>query len=145
MRNLYFILYQSQNYTGESSSLQTVPPSLSSREDDFYYPVCLCLSGDMLVMDEYGYMYFRDRSGDTFRWRGENVSTTEVEGILSGLLGHTDVAVYGVSVPGTNETRQSGQEKKIMGLMWVLHHVVYSLPHLSVCVQVWRERPVWQQ
>ncbi|KAK2815878.1 hypothetical protein Q5P01_026345 [Channa striata] len=58
------------------------------------------LSGDVMVMDEYGYIYFRDRSGDTFRWRGENVSTTEVEGVLSGLLGHTDVAVYGVSVPG---------------------------------------------
>uniref|UniRef100_A0AAQ5XF79 Very long-chain fatty acid transport protein n=1 Tax=Amphiprion ocellaris TaxID=80972 RepID=A0AAQ5XF79_AMPOC len=58
------------------------------------------ISGDVLVMDEYGYMYFKDRSGDTFRWRGENVSTTEVEGVLSGLLGHTDVAVYGVSVPG---------------------------------------------
>ncbi|XP_005743766.1 long-chain fatty acid transport protein 1-like [Pundamilia nyererei] len=55
---------------------------------------------DILVMDDYGYMYFMDRSGDTFRWRGENVSTTEVEGVLSKLLGHTDVAVYGVSVPG---------------------------------------------
>ncbi|KAK7930151.1 hypothetical protein WMY93_006546 [Mugilogobius chulae] len=41
-----------------------------------------------------------DRSGDTFRWKGENVSTTEVEGVLSRLLGHADVAVYGVSVPG---------------------------------------------
>ena len=57
-------------------------------------------TGDVLVMDELGYMYFRDRSGDTFRWRGENVSTTEVEGTLSGLLDQTDVAVYGVSVPG---------------------------------------------
>lgn len=69
-------------------------------------PVCwssapLCLPGDVLVMDEFGYMYFRDRSGDTFRWRGENVSTTEVEGVLSNLLGHADTAVYGVSVPGT--------------------------------------------
>lgn len=60
----------------------------------------LRLSGDLLVMDDYGYIYFRDRSGDTFRWRGENVSTAEVEGVLSRLLGHTDVAVYGVSVPG---------------------------------------------
>eukprot|EP00064_Thunnus_orientalis_P021040 superscaffoldBa00006145_g21194 len=59
-----------------------------------------CTVSDVLVMDEYGYMYFRDRSGDTFRWRGENVSTTEVEGVLSRLLGHADVAVYGVSVPG---------------------------------------------
>lgn len=63
-------------------------------------------AGDVLVMDELGYMYFRDRSGDTFRWRGENVSTTEVEAVLSRLLGQTDVAVYGVSVPG----KQGAQE-----------------------------------
>ncbi|OXB53238.1 hypothetical protein ASZ78_012387 [Callipepla squamata] len=59
-----------------------------------------CRPGDVLVMDELGYMYFRDRSGDTFRWRGENVSTTEVEGMLSHILNQTDVAVYGVEVPG---------------------------------------------
>lgn len=57
-------------------------------------------TGDVLVMDEFGYMYFRDRGGDTFRWKGENVSTTEVEGTLSSLLGQRDVAVYGVAVPG---------------------------------------------
>ncbi|XP_039717373.1 long-chain fatty acid transport protein 4 [Pteropus medius] len=59
------------------------------------------LTGDVLVMDELGYLYFRDRTGDTFRWKGENVSTTEVEGILSRLLDMADVAVYGVKVPGT--------------------------------------------
>ncbi|XP_074149866.1 long-chain fatty acid transport protein 4 isoform X1 [Sminthopsis crassicaudata] len=58
------------------------------------------LSGDVLVMDELGYLYFRDRTGDTFRWKGENVSTTEVEGTLSRLLNMVDVAVYGVEVPG---------------------------------------------
>lgn len=51
-------------------------------------------------MDELGYIYFRDRTGDTFRWKGENVSTTEVEGTLSRLLDMADVAVYGVEVPG---------------------------------------------
>ena len=59
------------------------------------------------MMDELGYMYFRDRSGDTFRWKGENVSTTEVEGTLSGLLGQTDVAVYGVAVPGMQNQMSS--------------------------------------
>ncbi|XP_057169768.1 long-chain fatty acid transport protein 4 isoform X2 [Ursus arctos] len=64
--------------------------------------VCLpCQPGDVLVMDELGYLYFRDRTGDTFRWKGENVSTTEVEGTLSRLLDMADVAVYGVEVPGT--------------------------------------------
>ncbi|PKU34163.1 long-chain fatty acid transport protein 4 [Limosa lapponica baueri] len=57
--------------------------------------------GDVLVMDKYGYMYFRDRTGDTFRWKGENVSTTEVEGTLSRILNLTDVVVYGVEIPGT--------------------------------------------
>lgn len=51
-------------------------------------------------MDDYGYMYFKDRTGDTFRWKGENVSTTEVEGTLSRLLDMKDVVVYGVEVPG---------------------------------------------
>ncbi|XP_033119130.1 long-chain fatty acid transport protein 4-like [Anneissia japonica] len=59
------------------------------------------LSGDMLYMDELGYMFFCDRSGDTFRWKGENVSTTEVEGTVTGLLGLRDSACYGVDIPGT--------------------------------------------
>lgn len=56
--------------------------------------------GDVLIMDKYGHMYFKDRTGDTFRWKGENVSTTEVEGTLSRLLDMKDVVVYGVEVPG---------------------------------------------
>uniref|UniRef100_A0A671WF93 long-chain-fatty-acid--CoA ligase n=1 Tax=Sparus aurata TaxID=8175 RepID=A0A671WF93_SPAAU len=81
-------------YVDQDSTNKKVTHNVFKMGDSAY------VSGDVLVMDEYGYIYFRDRSGDTFRWRGENVSTTEVEGVLSGLLGHTDVAVYGVSVPG---------------------------------------------
>lgn len=57
-------------------------------------------SGDILVMDEFGYLYFKDRTGDTFRWRGENVSSTEVEGVVSKVAGNKDAVVYGVEVPG---------------------------------------------
>lgn len=57
-------------------------------------------AGDVLIMDKYGHMYFKDRTGDTFRWKGENVSTTEVEGTLSRLLDMKDVVVYGVEIPG---------------------------------------------
>ena len=49
-------------------------------------------------MDELGYLYFRDRTGDTFRWRGENVSTTEVEAVISNIAGLNDCVVYGVEV-----------------------------------------------
>lgn len=81
-------------YANQEATRKKIAHNVFKPNDSAY------LSGDVLVMDELGYMYFRDRSGDTFRWKGENVSTTEVEGTLSGLLGQTDVAVYGVSVPG---------------------------------------------
>ena len=61
-------------------------------------------SGDLLRVDDEGYFYFVDRIGDTFRWKGENVSTQEVADALSGFPAVRDVAVYGVSVPG-NEGR----------------------------------------
>ncbi|XP_064180883.1 long-chain fatty acid transport protein 1-like isoform X1 [Anguilla rostrata] len=81
-------------YASQDATSKKIAHNIFRKGDSAY------LSGDVLVMDELGYMYFRDRSGDTFRWRGENVSTTEVEGTLSTLLGQTDVAVYGVPVPG---------------------------------------------
>lgn len=56
------------------------------------------LSGDIVVADEFGYLYFRDRTGDTFRWKGENVSTTEVEAVVSNLINYRDCVVYGVKV-----------------------------------------------
>uniref|UniRef100_A0A3Q2QK83 long-chain-fatty-acid--CoA ligase n=1 Tax=Fundulus heteroclitus TaxID=8078 RepID=A0A3Q2QK83_FUNHE len=87
-------LRQFDGYADQEATNQKIARNVFQMGDSAY------VSGDVLVMDDYGYMYFRDRSGDTFRWRGENVSTTEVEGVLSGLLGHADVAVYGVSVPG---------------------------------------------
>ncbi|CAF4767741.1 unnamed protein product [Pieris macdunnoughi] len=59
------------------------------------------ISGDILVADEFGYLYFRDRTGDTFRWRGENVSTSEVEAAISRVASHRDAVVYGVLVPNT--------------------------------------------
>ena len=63
-------------------------------------PSVISITGDILEMDEYGYMYFRDRTGDTFRWRGENVSTSEVEAIISNVIQLNDAVVYGVEITG---------------------------------------------
>ncbi|XP_044767333.1 bile acyl-CoA synthetase isoform X2 [Neomonachus schauinslandi] len=65
------------------------------RRGDVYFN-----TGDVLTMDEEGFLYFRDRLGDTFRWKGENVSTREVESVLSLVDFLQEVNVYGVSVPG---------------------------------------------
>ena len=56
--------------------------------------------GDVMMADKYGYFYFCDRTGDTFRWRGENVSTVEVENILMNILKRNDILVFGVTIPG---------------------------------------------
>jgi fatty-acyl-CoA synthase len=57
-------------------------------------------TGDLLRRDSDGYFYFVDRIGDTFRWKGENVATSEVAGALSVVSGVLEANVYGVAVPG---------------------------------------------
>ncbi|NXY21364.1 S27A2 synthetase, partial [Atrichornis clamosus] len=57
-------------------------------------------SGDLLMMDNEKFIYFQDRVGDTFRWKGENVATTEVEATLASVSFIQEVNVYGVAVPG---------------------------------------------
>jgi acyl-CoA synthetase (AMP-forming)/AMP-acid ligase II len=57
-------------------------------------------SGDLLRYDRRYHLHFVDRLGDTFRWKGENVSTLEVTHALISARGIRDVSVYGVVVPG---------------------------------------------
>ncbi|MDO8321608.1 MAG: long-chain-acyl-CoA synthetase [Phenylobacterium sp.] len=59
-------------------------------------------TGDLMKADGDGYFYFIDRIGDTFRWKGENVSTGEVAERLQAVPGVTEANVYGVEVPGAD-------------------------------------------
>jgi fatty-acyl-CoA synthase len=59
-------------------------------------------TGDLLRRDAQGYYYFVDRIGDTFRWKGENVSTTEVSEAIATFPGVLEATVYGVAVPGND-------------------------------------------
>jgi fatty-acyl-CoA synthase len=57
-------------------------------------------TGDLLRKDQQGYFYFVDRIGDTFRWKGENVSTAEVAEAITAFPGIAEANVYGVGIPG---------------------------------------------
>jgi fatty-acyl-CoA synthase len=57
-------------------------------------------TGDLMKQDADGYLYFVDRIGDTYRWKGENVSTNEVAERLQAAPGVQEANVYGVMVEG---------------------------------------------
>jgi fatty-acyl-CoA synthase len=57
-------------------------------------------TGDLMRKDTDGFFYFVDRLGDTFRWKGENVSTLEVAQTLCGHAQVREALVYGVQTPG---------------------------------------------
>src|SRR6516165_5556430 len=56
-------------------------------------------TGDLRRQDKGGYFYFVDRIGDTFRWKGENVASSEVSEAITAFPGIQEANVYGVEVP----------------------------------------------
>lgn len=88
------VMHKFDGYINKADTNKKVAKDVFSKGDSAF------MTGDMLMQDEEGFYYFQDRTGDTFRWKGENVSTNEVEGVISKSLQLNDVCVYGVEVPG---------------------------------------------
>ncbi len=84
-----------EGYADPQASQQKILRDVFAAGDAWYR------TGDLMRQDDQGFFYFVDRVGDTFRWKGENVSTGEVAAVISACPGVSDAAVYGVAVPGT--------------------------------------------
>jgi len=85
-----------EGYTDEEASEAKILRDVFAPGDAWYR------TGDLMRRDEDGYFYFVDRIGDTFRWKGENVATSEVAEAICGFDGVKEADVYGVAIPGTD-------------------------------------------
>jgi fatty-acyl-CoA synthase len=115
------------NYTGyadKAASERKVLHDVFEKGDAWFS------TGDLMKQDREGYFYFVDRVGDTFRWKGENVSTGEVAERLSEVPGVKEANVYGVSVTGAEG--RAGMAALVTGEGFELHalgaHVEQALP-----------------
>ncbi|MGY2046987.1 long-chain-acyl-CoA synthetase [Methylobacterium sp. JK268] len=84
-----------EGYTSEAASDAKVLRDVFKPGDAWFR------TGDLMRIDRQGFYFFVDRVGDTFRWKGENVATTEVAAALARAPGVREAVVYGVAVPGT--------------------------------------------
>jgi len=85
-----------EGYTSKEATERKILRNAFADGDAFFR------TGDLLRRDAQGYFYFVDRIGDTFRWKGENVSTQEVAEALAAYPGVEMANVYGVAVPGAD-------------------------------------------
>ncbi|HEC38497.1 hypothetical protein LCGC14_0874580 [marine sediment metagenome] len=84
------------DFTGYKSKKATEKKLITNviEDGDIYFN-----TGDILKLHEDQWVSFVERSGDTFRWKGENVSTSEVESIILSFAGIRSCVVYGVKIP----------------------------------------------
>jgi fatty-acyl-CoA synthase len=85
-----------EGYSSAEASEQKVLRNVFEPGDGWYR------TGDLMRQDERGYFYFVDRIGDTFRWKGENVATSEVSDAIGAFPGIKEATVYGVPIPDTD-------------------------------------------
>ncbi|MES2539629.1 MAG: long-chain-acyl-CoA synthetase [Pseudomonadota bacterium] len=88
------IRHDFSGYADKAASEKKILTDVFQRGDRWFR------TGDLMRQDSEGYFYFIDRIGDTFRWKGENVSTAEVEQRLADAPGVKEVIAYGVPVAG---------------------------------------------
>ncbi len=91
-------------------------------------------TGDLMSRDDYGYVQFVDRIGDTFRWKGENVATNEVADAIARFPGVELANVYGVEVPHA-EGRAGMVSLTINSPLdygELARHLLANLPHYAV-------------
>ncbi|XP_030832217.1 very long-chain acyl-CoA synthetase [Strongylocentrotus purpuratus] len=89
-------------------------------------------TGDLMKIDVDEYVYFIDRLGDTFRWKGENVSTMEVSHALGLFPAILEANVYGIHVPGHDGKAGMASivlhKGAILDFSALYQHVISSLP-----------------
>lgn len=85
-----------EGYTNDAASSKKVLTDAFKKGDAYFR------TGDLLRKDADGFYFFVDRIGDTFRWKGENVATSEVAEVISIVPGIEEANVYGVEIPGTD-------------------------------------------
>lgn len=83
-------------YTDPEKNKSVIMQNVFKKDDSYF------ITGDLVRDIGFRHAQFVDRLGDTFRWKGENVSTTEVENIVSEYPKITEAVVYGVEIPNTN-------------------------------------------
>lgn len=92
------LINQSQARSGYSGYADKTASERKVLRDAFAKGDAWFRTGDLMRQDKEGYFYFVDRIGDTFRWKGENVSTTEVAEALARYPNVEEAIVYGASI-----------------------------------------------
>jgi fatty-acyl-CoA synthase len=87
---------QFEGYTDTAASERKILRDVFATGDRWFR------TGDLMRRDRRGFFYFVGRIGDTFRWKGENVSAAEVAEKLRLCRGVSEAVVYGVAVPGAD-------------------------------------------
>jgi fatty-acyl-CoA synthase len=85
-----------EGYTDAGETEKKILRSVKAEGDAWFR------TGDLMKLDSEGFFHFVDRVGDTFRWKGENVATSEVNEAVADCPGVDDAATYGVAIPGAD-------------------------------------------